>query len=493
MKKIYHYFPAEQVQKPGYDISHVSTGIVHLGFGAFHRAHQALYTDETMTATGRTDWGIAAASLRSGQNLINSLKQQDYWYTVIECDGHNRRQIKLVGAVIEAMSARDDPQPLLCLMTKASTRIITLTITEKGYCLDPVSHQLNIGDPDVQHDIDHPANPKSAIGFLVEALNLRYQTGVPAFSVLSCDNIPDNGKKTRLAVIQLAKLTKPELAQWIAGHVRFPSSLADRIVPAISEQELTDICVYLGADDQCAVITEPYRQWIIEDDFSLGRPEWDLIDGVQFVEDVTPWQTMKLRMLNGSHSLLAYLGGLAGYQTIADAINDDRLAYVVRYYLNREATPSLQIPCGVNAAEYAQHIMIRFANQALQHRTDQVASDGSQKLPIRWFPQLEVLVLSQQGFNCIALGIAAWLRYLDGIDDQNNSIKVCDPLTKQLQQLKIDNTSFSGVSNIIRQSGLFPACISQSPTALGRINYYYAQLQENGVLSTLEEFQQCCR
>lgn len=488
MKKIYHHFPDELVQKPGYDISHISTGIVHLGFGAFHRAHQALYTDEAMSATGRTDWGIAVASLRSGEKLINQLKKQDYWYTVSEWNENNQRQTKLVGAVIEALAARDDRSSLLYLMSKPSTRIVTLTITEKGYCLDPTLTFLNTDDEQVKYDLTHPRHPMTAPGLIVEALARRRHAGVPPFTVLSCDNLPDNGNVIRQAVIQLAACINPELSDWIEQHVCFPSSLVDRIVPAATDKDLDSVCAFLGAEDLCAVICEPFRQWIIEDNFSLGRPEWDLIDGAKFVKDVTSWQAMKLQMLNGCHSLLAYLGVIAGYETIAETLDDDRFLFVARQYLSCEATARLRIPEGISLDDYARQVLQRFSNPTLKHRTDQVASDGSVKLPVRWFPQFESLVISQNSFNCIALGVAAWFHYLKGIDHHRNMIQVNDPMKEPLNQLITSTTPEDTVETLISQSGLFPDNVCRSPTAIGKIYRYYRKIDELGIFETLEAF-----
>lgn len=489
MKKIYHHFPDELVQKPGYDISHISTGIVHLGFGTFHRAHQALYTDEAMSATGRTDWGIAAASLRSEDKLIKQLRRQDYWYTVSELDEKQNRRIKLVGAVIEALAARDNRKPLLHLMHKPSTRIITLTITEKGYGLNPALDALNTEDESIKHDLAHPKHPVTAPGLIVEALSRRRQAGIPPFTVLSCDNLPDNGHITRRAVMQLAGLVNPELSDWIEQHVCFPSSLVDRIVPAVTEADLNSVCAFLGAEDLCAVICEPFRQWIIEDNFSLGRPEWDQVDGAKFVEDAAPWLAMKLQMLNGCHSLLAYLGVIAGYKTIADTINDERFLFIARQYLNREASAHLTPPSGVNLEEYSRQILRRFSNPSLKFRNEQVATDGSAKIPVRWFPQLEALMTSGNSFNCIALGIAAWFHYLAGTDHQGNTIQVNDPLKDTLGLIIAETTPKERVQALIKQSGLFPVSACQSPALTQAVSRYYQMIGELGVFTTIDLFQ----
>lgn len=493
MKKIYHYFPDELVQKPDYDISHISTGIVHLGFGAFHRAHQALYTDEAMSATGRTDWGIAAASLRRNEKLIPQLKKQDYWYTVSEWDKNKRQQVKLVGAVIEAFAARDDRLPLLQVMSKPSTRIVTVTVTEKGYYLDPTLSFLIRDDEQIKHDLVHPKHPVTAPGLIVEALARRRQAGVPPFTVLSCDNFPDNGKVIRRSVTQLAASINPELSDWINQHVCFPSSLAERIVPATTEKDLDSVCTFLGAEDFCAVICESFRQWVIEDNFSLGRPEWDLMDGAQFVTDVAPWQKMKQQMLNGCHSLLAYTGVIAGYETIAETLNDNRFLFVARQYLSGEAIARLRIPEGVCPGEYGRQILERFSNPILKHRTDQVASNGTVKLPVCWFPQLESLILSRNCFNCIALGVAAWFHYLNGTDHKGNNILVNDPMKERLNQLITSPAPADRVKSLLNRSGIFPEAIRLSPTAVGKIYCYYQQIEELGIFETLELFRKNTR
>ena len=490
MKKVYHRYLTKPIFKPTYDISHISTGIVHLGLGAFHRAHQALYTDEAMSLSGRTDWGIAAASLKGEEELISHLKNQDYWYTVSECDAHQKRNIKLVGAIVEAMTIHDNRRPILKLMSRASTRIITLTVTEKGYHLLPGSHHLNVQDPMIQYDIKHPSHPKTAPGLIVEALSLRKQAGIPPFTILSCDNIIDNGPLTRSAVCELARHNNPALAQWIDKQVQFPSCIVDRIVPAVTPTDLDEISAKLGTPDQCAVITEPFRQWIIEDHFSLGRPDWDLVEGARFVKNIQPWQTMKLRLLNGTYSLLAYLGCLAGYQTIAEAMNDNDLMNFIRYYMFREAIPTLQIPPETNIAEYAEELLKRFSNSTLKHRTDQVASDGSRKIPIRWLPTLISLSATQRSFNCLALGIAAWLRYLSGRDDQQQAIVVNDPMVETLRSIasKAGHSDVEVVSLLLKESGLFSPEMTQSPTITGHIITYYQQLARFGVKTTLKKF-----
>ena len=337
-------------------------------------------------------------------------------------------------------------------------------------------------------NLAHLKHPITAPGLIVEALSRRRQVGVPPFTVLSCDNLPDNGNVIRQAVIQLAAAVNPELSEWIEQHVCFPSSLVDRIVPAVTEKDLDSVCAFLGAEDLCAVICEPFRQWIIEDNFTLGRPEWGLIDGAHFVKDVAPWQKMKLQMLNGCHSLLAYLGVIAGYETIAETLNDDRFLFVARQYLNCEATARLRIPEGVCPGDYGRQILQRFSNPTLKHRTDQVASDGSVKLPVRWLPQFESLVVSQNSFNCIALGIAAWFYYLNGVDHYGKAIQVNDPQKESLSQLIANTTPANRVQTLVSHSGIFPDSIRKSPTAVGKIYRYYRKIDQLSIFQTLELF-----
>lgn len=292
----------DSVQTPRYDRQQLKTRMVHFGFGAFHRAHQALLTDRVLNAQGG-DWGICEISLFSGDTLMRQLREQDHLYTVLE-KGADGNQAIIVGAVNECLNAKlDSLAAIIEKFCEPQVAIVSLTITEKGYCIDPATGALDLTNPRIVHDLQSPDEPHSAPGILVEALSRRQARGLAAFSVLSCDNIPDNGRVVKNAVLGMAEKRSPALADWIREHVSFPATMVDRIVPAATEESLAEITRELGVTDPCAISCEPFIQWVVEDHFVTGRPAWEAA-GVQMVSDVRPWEEMKLRMLNGSHSFL---------------------------------------------------------------------------------------------------------------------------------------------------------------------------------------------
>lgn len=310
------------VARPAWDHSRLQSRIVHLGCGAFHRAHQALYTHHLLEQTD-SDWGICEVNLMPGNDrvLIENLKKQQLLYTVAE-KGADDTVLKVIGSMKEALHPDlDGCDGILQAMARPQTAIVSLTVTEKGYCTDAASGQLDLNNPLIQHDLANPAAPKSAIGYIVQALHLRREQGLAAFTVMSCDNVRENGHVAKVAVLGLAQARDPELAKWIETHATFPCTMVDRIVPAATPEMLQEVADQLGVYDPCAIACEPFRQWVIEDNFVNGRPDWDKV-GAQFVADVVPFEMMKLRMLNGSHSFLAYLGYLGGYETIADTMTN---------------------------------------------------------------------------------------------------------------------------------------------------------------------------
>ena len=302
------------------DQATLQSRIVHLGFGAFHRAHQALYTNEMLEIT-KSNWGICEVNLFSGKELIEQLRLQEHRYLVAE-KGAQETVIKVVASVKESMHPDlDGKQAIIEKMAEAQVAIVSLTITEKGYCADHSTGQLDEANPLIQYDLNNPREPNSAVGYIVEALRLRRERTLPAFTVMSCDNVQENGHIAKAAVLGFARLLNTELAQWIESNVSFPCTMVDRIVPAATAETLAEIAELAGVEDPCAIACEPFRQWVIEDNFVQGRPDWNVV-GAEFVKDVVPFEEMKLRMLNGSHSFLAYLGYLGGYQHISDTMTN---------------------------------------------------------------------------------------------------------------------------------------------------------------------------
>ncbi|WP_454878558.1 mannitol dehydrogenase family protein [Serratia inhibens] len=421
------------IAQPGYARERIKPRIVHLGFGAFFRAHQAVYAEQL--ANDRAgDWGYCVISMHNGQQKIADLQQQDLLYTVAEMDGNGWRG-RTIGVIRQALHLQvDGLAAVLDAMAQPEIAIVSLTVSEKGYCYQPASGQLMLDHPDIQHDIANPLRPQSAPGLILAALRLRRERGLPAFSVMSCDNMPANGQVTRNVVTQLAQRQDAGLADWVRQNVRFPSTMVDRIVPAVTPETQRQLQALLGGvSDAVGVACEPFRQWVIEDDFPQGRPEWELA-GAELVSDVLPYEEMKLRMLNGSHSFLAYLGYLAGYPHVSDCMQDEDFVRGARHLMLAEQAPTLQIS-GVDLAHYADSLLQRYRNGALKHRTGQIAMDGTQKLPQRLLDPIRHHLAHGSRFDALALGVAGWMRYVGGLDEQGRPIEISDPLREPIADL----------------------------------------------------------
>jgi fructuronate reductase len=415
------------IRRPVYDRARVTPGIVHLGIGAFHRAHQADVVDD-LIAAGAADWGIVGASLRSSATR-DALAPQDFLYTTAVRSGAGTDH-RIIGSVLACEVASENPASLIARMADPATRIVSLTVTEKGYCHTPQTGDLDERHLDIINDLQNFDAPRSAIGFLVAALAQRKTAGAAPFTVLSCDNLSANGHTVGRIVTQFAALRSRELAQWIEAEVAFPSTMVDRIVPETPDIDRSEISSALGMLDAWPVVTEPFTQWIVEDRFSAGRPDFAAA-GVQMVSDVTPFEHMKLRLLNASHSALAYLGYLAGHETIASTMTDIRFTALARQIMD-DAAPTLTMPAGTDIAAYGASLLQRFANPALHHRTWQIAMDGSQKLPQRLLGTIADRLRLGLPIDTHALAVAGWMRYVTGKDEQGRAIDVRDPLAKEL-------------------------------------------------------------
>ncbi|QLA69899.1 fructuronate reductase [Enterobacter pasteurii] len=472
------------VQQPRYDRALLRSRIVHFGFGAFHRAHQALLTNRVLNARGG-DWGICEISLFSGDVLMSQLRAQDHLFTVLE-KGADGNQPIIVGAVNECLNAKlDSLAAIIEKFCEPQVAIVSLTITEKGYCIDPATGKLDMQNGRILHDLEHPSEPHSAPGILVEALHRRRERGLPAFTVLSCDNIPDNGHVVKNAVLGMAAKRSAELAGWIEAHVSFPGTMVDRIVPAATDASLAEITRELGVDDPCAISCEPFIQWVVEDNFVAGRPEWEAA-GVQMVQDVLPWEQMKLRMLNGSHSFLAYLGYLAGHAHINECMQDDSFREAARRLMLNEQAPTLRIT-DVDLTAYADSLIERFANPALQHRTWQIAMDGSQKLPQRLLDGIRVHLARQTPWPLLALGVAGWMRYVSGTDNQGNAIDVRDPLSEKFRAIAEASSDAERVSALLTLKEIFGDDLPQNPVFVDAIAGAYRRIARLGARQAVIE------
>lgn len=473
-----------QVRRPAYDRSSVRPGIVHLGIGAFHRAHQAVVIDDLLAA-GASDWGIVGASLRSS-DTSDALGPQDGLYTLAVRSGAGTEH-RIIGSVLEVTVAPTDPGRLVARMADPATRIVSLTVTEKGYCHTPQTGELDEQHPDIVHDLRHPDGPRSAPGFIVAALARRRASGIVPFTVLPCDNLSANGHTAKRIVTQFAGLQSRELAQWIEDEVAFPSTMVDRIVPETTEADRASVASALGMIDAWPVITEPFTQWIVEDRFAAGRPDLAAA-GVQLVTDVTPFEHMKLRLLNASHSALAYLGYLAGYGTIAATMGDEHFVALARRVMD-DAAPTLAMPAGTDLAGYSASLLQRFANPALQHRTWQIAMDGSQKLPQRLLGAMQDRLRLGLPIDTHALALAGWMRYVTGTDETGRAIDVRDPIAAKLKKIADDAGPVAArlAPALLEVSSIFGG-LGDDPRMREAVTRALAKLYEVGARQAVQEF-----
>jgi fructuronate reductase len=408
-------------------------GIVHLGIGAFHRAHQAVYTEDAIAAGGG-DWGICGVTQRS-RSVIEQLAPQDGLYTLAQRDGAGER-LRVIGAVRELLWAQADADKLRNRIAAPQTRIVTLTVTEKGYHHDPATNRLRLDSPEIAADLAD-GGARTAVGQIVGGLAHRRETAGGPVTVLCCDNLPDNGDVLRTLVSDFAARRADAeadgLGDWIDAHVRFPSTMVDRITPATTDDDRARIAGELGARDDGAVVTEPFTQWVIEDDFAAGRPAWERA-GAIMTGDVRPYEQMKLRMLNGSHSTLAYLAQLAGDELVSDAIGEDTpFAAVVESLMAHDVAPTLALPPGFDLDAYRAELLARFANPALRHRTLQIAMDGSQKLPMRLLGTIRDRRRAGAEPVFASLGVAAWMRFVSARRaDGGRELTIDDPLEGEI-------------------------------------------------------------
>ena len=467
---------------PSYDRRALAPGIVHLGLGAFHRAHQAIYI-EAILAAGDLRWGVVGVSLRQSDTR-DALLPQDHLYTLAVRDATGER-LSVIGALVATLVAPQDPQAVLSAMADVRCHIVSLTVTEKGYSHDPATRTLRFDHPDIVHDLAHPEAPCSAIGFVVWALALRHAKGVVPFTVLSCDNLPSNGDTTRNLVLAFAAAVDVKLAEWIAKLGTFPNSMVDRIVPKTTDEDRIRISTSLGADDAWPVCTEPFTQWVIEDRFAGPRPQWQDA-GVTMVTQAEPYENSKLRMLNGSHSTLAYLGSVIGYVTVDEAMADVHLCSFVESMMRDEIEATLERP---GLPEYRAQLLARFRNPVLKHKLQQIAMDGSQKLPQRLLGTIRDRLA--QGADCerLCFAVAGWLRYLNGHDDHGLNYAISDPLTESLKAA-VAGDATEHVSAFMKIGAVFGSDLPENVVFVSRVTRYYERIIAEGVAKVLQGFGQ---
>jgi len=475
---------AAEVQLPAYRLSDTRQGIAHIGVGGFHRAHQAYYTDALMNSGEALDWAICGVGLRAeDRRARDDLKEQDYLFTLFELGDSDDTEVRVIGAIRDMLLAEDGAQALTDKLADPQIRIVSLTITEGGYCIDDSNGEFMAHLPQIQHDLAHSEAPKTVFGFLCAALEKRRAAGIPAFTVMSCDNLPHNGAVTRKALLAFASLRNSDLCSWIDTNVSFPNAMVDRITPMTSTAHRLQLADKHGVDDAWPVVCEPFVQWVLEDKFVNGRPAWEKV-GVQFTDDVSPYEEMKIKLLNGSHLALTYLGFLKGYRFVHETMNDPLFVRYMRAYMDLDVTPQLAPVPGIDLSDYKDTLVARFSNQAIADQLERVCSDGSSKFPKFTIPTINRLIADGRETRRAALVVAAWALYLKGVDENGDTYTIPDPRAAFCQALVVDDELIT--ERLLGVEEIFGAAIPKSAEFVAAFEWCYNSLRDEGVTRTLE-------
>ena len=469
------------VAVPGFDLARVAPGIVHLGLGNFHRAHMARYVHNLMEKRpDALQWGIIGAGLMPGdRRMQESLAPQDNLYTLVE-RSFTEEAVTVIGSLAAVVFAGESSAALLDMIDRPEIRIVSLTVTENGYCLNRATKQLDPEHPLIRADLEHPGRPSSAIGIVVEAYRRRRDGGVPPFTAMTCDNIQHNGDVLRAAVLALAGLRDPALAAWIAEHGSFPNTMVDRITPVTAAADATALAERHGIMDAWPVFAETFTQWVIEDRFPAGRPPWEEV-GAQFVADVAPYEFMKLRLLNASHLAVSGMGRLAGYVTIDESMADPLITRYMRALMDRETGPTLPPVPGIDLDGYKATLIERFANPAIKDTVERVNTDAPLNILV---DPIRDRLRAGGGVELLALALAAWLRRVRGEDEQGQPIDVRHPLAPLLREKAAeggpDPRPLLGITQLFGETGADARLVEP----VGR---WLASLYERGSRETLAE------
>ena len=454
--------------KPAYNPTELEIGVVHFGPGAFHRAHQAAYFDALAAKDPR--WGICGVSLHSA-GVRDALKPQDGLYTLAILD--EDISYRIIGSMREVLVGPEDIEAVFERLTRPSVEIVTSTVTEKGYCLAP-DFSLDLQHPDILHDLANPRTPKSFIGYVAEGLRRRRQAGLNPFVLIPCDNLPKNGKRLKEAVTVFAGQSDHDLAKWIHDSLQCPSTMVDSITPATDDALRARVAEATGLEDAWPIQREAFTQWVIEKHVHENGPDWQSV-GVTLTDNVPAYERAKLRLLNGPHSTLAYMGLHRGYESVSEAMKDADLADTIRRLMIEDVVPLLEAPEGLDLVAYSEAILARFRNPAIVHKLAQIAWDGSQKLPIRILSSLGEALDRGQDIRRLCLPLAAWMRFVRRKAVTGEAIT--DPLTDELIALgKTCDDTVADVGRFLALRAIFPETLATDATVIAGIEGAYAEL-----------------
>ncbi len=475
------------IGRPGYDRSRVTVGIVHIGVGSFHRAHQAVYLDDLMNRGEAMEWGICGVGLLPGDaRMRDALHAQDGLYTLVVKHPSGEHTARVVGSMIDYRFLPDDPEAVLEIMAAPATRIVSLTVTEGGYNFHHVTGAFDFAHPGVVHDLEPGAVPVSVFGVVVEALRRRRARGIPPFTVMSCDNVQSNGDMARRSFAAFAHRKDADLGDWIAEHVAFPNAMVDRITPVTSESDKAQLAERFGIADAWPVVCEPFTQWVVEDHFPQGRPPLEHV-GVQMVADVVPYELMKLRLLNAGHQGLGYFGVLAGYRFAHEAMADPLFPRFLLAYMNEEARPTLRPLPGVDLDAYCRTLMERFGNPEVRDTLARLCAETSDRIPKFLLPVVRESLAAGGPVRLSAAIVASWARYAEGTDEAGQPIEVVDPLKRTLMEAAARNRA--NPLAFLENRAVFGDLIDE-PRFTQPYVAALASLHERGALATLRAIEE---
>jgi mannitol 2-dehydrogenase len=475
------------VRVPAYDRGKVSASVVHIGVGGFHRAHQAVYTDDLLQFESESEWGLCGVGLlKHDARMRDVLLSQDCLYTMVErsSQGDNAR---VIGSLVDFLYAPADPQRVIERMSSPSCRIVSLTITEGGYYVHQGTGEFDEKHPDIQHDLAHPSEPICSFGYLAEALNRRRTRGIPPFTVMSCDNMQSNGDVIKKMLLAFTELRDPALSRWLSENSAFPNSMVDRITPATTDEHRALVRDRFDIDDGWPVVTEPFKQWVIEDQFPIGRPPWERV-GAQMTSDVLPYEKMKIRLLNASHQAMCYIGMLLGYKYADEAMADPQIRKLVETMMEIEVTPLLPVVPGVDLTEYKRTLIERFANPAIRDQLSRIGTEGSARIPKFVLPSIIEQLERGGPIKILSFTVASWFRYLTGVDDQGNEMPLIDPLGNKLRERA--RTGGKDPQSLLAVGEVFSAALAKSQVFVDQVGEALRSLYEEGARVTLARYVQ---
>jgi len=475
----------KEIRVPSYNRGELRQNTVHIGVGGFHRAHQAAYLDDLLALNGTERWGECGMGvLKSDDRMRDALKGQDFLYTIVERSAE-KQTARVIGSIVDYIYAPEERERAIEKMAAAETKIVSLTITEGGYFIDEGTREFTAEHPDIQHDLQHPGQPVSSLGYIAEALDRRRLRALPPFTVMSCDNLQGNGHVIRKVLLAFAGLRNAALQQWIAANVKFPNSMVDRITPVTTAQDIAFVSARFGLQDAWPVVTEPFIQWVIEDDFCNGRPQWEKV-GVQLVSDVAPYELMKMRLLNASHLAMAYLGALAGYTFVHEVMQDALFRSFVESFM-KEVTPVVPKIPGTSVTEYKRTLIERFSNPTINDQMTRICSEGSAKIPKWLLPSIAELLEKGKSIELLSLVVASWIHYLkQGIDERGQALTIIDARAAELTA--IAKTAGTDPRPVFAIKSIFGQALPANQLFVAKAEAALQELSKLGAAATMRQY-----